>query len=38
MVSGCALETDVCHWMFKTWFNMVQGEGDFPLNMFISET
>ena len=28
MVSGCALETDVCHWMFKTKANMVQGEED----------
>ena len=25
MVSGCALETDACHWMFKTKVNMVQG-------------
>ena len=28
MVSGCALETDVCHWMFKTKANMFQGEED----------
>ena len=38
MVSGCALETDECHWMFKTKANMVQGEGNFPLKMFISKT
>ena len=39
MVSGCALETEVCHWMFKSKANMVQqGEGDFPLNILISET
>ena len=31
MVSGCALETDVCHWMFKTKVNMVQGQEDAPL-------
>ena len=24
-VTGCALGTDVCHWMFKTKVNMVQG-------------
>ena len=28
MVSDCALETDVCHWMFKTKANMFQGEED----------
>ena len=31
MVSGCALRTDVCHWMFKTKVNMVQGQEDSPL-------
>ena len=31
MVSGCALETDVCHWMFKTKVNIVQGQEDAPL-------
>ena len=30
MVSGCALETDVCHWMFKTKVNIVQGQEDAP--------
>ena len=38
-VSGCALGTDVCHWMFKTKVNMVQGQEDGPLrineNIFI---
>ena len=28
MVSGCALQTDVCHCMFKTKVNMVQGQED----------
>ena len=32
MVSGCALETDVCQWMFKTKVNIVQGQEDAPLN------
>ena len=32
MVTGCALGTDVCHWMFKTKVNMVQGHEDAPLN------
>ena len=27
-VTGCALGTDVCHWMFKTKVNMVQGQED----------
>ena len=33
MVSGCALETDVCHWMFNTKVNigMVQDQEDSPL-------
>ena len=31
MVSGCVLETDACHWMFKTKVNMVQGQEDAPL-------
>ena len=31
MVSGCALETDVCRWMFKTKVSMVQGQEDAPL-------
>ena len=31
-VTGCALGTDVCHWMFKTKVNMVQGQEDGPLN------
>ena len=30
MVSGCALGTDACHWMFKQ-VSMVQGQHDFPL-------
>ena len=30
-VTGCALGTDVCHWMFKTKVNMVQGQEDGPL-------
>ena len=29
-VTGCALGTDVCHWMFKTKVNMVQGQEDGP--------
>ena len=32
MVTGCAVGTDVCHWMFKTKVNMVQGQQDGPLN------
>ena len=36
MVSGCALETDVCHWMFKTEVNMVQSQEDAPLSSFTS--
>ena len=32
MVSCFALETDVCHWMFKTKLNMVQGQEDSALN------
>ena len=28
MVSGCASETDVCHWMFKTKVSMVQAQED----------
>ena len=31
MVFGCALETDVCHWMFLKKVNMVQGQEDAPL-------
>ena len=31
-VTGCALGTDVCHWMFKTKVNMVQGQEDGPLS------
>ena len=34
-VTGCALGTDVCHWMFKTKVNMVQGQDDGPLRGFI---
>ena len=34
-VTGCALGTDVCHWMFKTKVNMVQGQEDGPLNIKI---
>ena len=30
-LTGCALGTDVCHWMFKTKINMVQGQEDGPL-------
>ena len=30
---GCALGTDVCHWMFKTKVNMVQGQEDGPLTL-----
>ena len=30
-VTGCALGTDVCHWMFKTKVNMVQGQEDASL-------
>ena len=30
-VTGCALGTDVCHWMLKTKVNMVQGQEDGPL-------
>ena len=30
-VTGCALGTDVCYWMFKTKVNMVQGQEDGPL-------
>ena len=30
-VTGCALGTDVCHWMFKTKVNNVQGQEDGPL-------
>ena len=30
-MTGCALGTDVCHWMFKTKVNMVQGQEDAPL-------
>ena len=33
LVTGCALGTDVCHWMFKTKVNMVQGQEDGPLNI-----
>ena len=32
-VNGCALGTDVCHWMFKTQVNMVQGQEDGPLSI-----
>ena len=32
-VTGCALGTDVCHWMFKKKVNMVQGQEDGPLSM-----
>ena len=32
-VTGCALGTDVCHWMFQTKVNMVQGQEDGPLNI-----
>ena len=31
MLSSCALGTDVCHWMFKTKVNVVQGQEDAPL-------
>ena len=31
-VTGCALGTDVCHWIFKTKVNMVQGQEDGPLS------
>ena len=31
-VTGCALGTDVCHWMFKTKVNMVKGQEDGPFN------
>ena len=31
-VTGCTLGTDVCHWMFKTKVNMVQGQEDGPLS------
>ena len=31
-VTGCTLGTDVCHWMFKTNVNMVQGQEDGPLS------
>ena len=31
MVFGCALETDVCHWMCLKKVNMVQGQEDAPL-------
>ena len=30
-LTGCALGTDVCHWMFKIKVNMVQGQEDGPL-------
>ena len=33
MVTGCALGTDVCHWMFKTKVNMVQDQEDGPLSL-----
>ena len=33
-VTGCALGTDVCHWMLKTKVNMVQGLEDGPLSAF----
>ena len=33
MVVGCALGTDVCHWMFKK-VNMAQGQQDGPLCMY----
>ena len=32
-VTGCALGTDVYHWMFKTKVNMVQGQEDGPLTL-----
>ena len=31
-VTGCALGTDVYHWMFKSKVNMVQGQVDGPLS------
>ena len=31
VVAGCAVGTDVCHWMFKKKVNMVQGQQDSPL-------
>ena len=31
-VNGCAVGTDVCHWMFKANVNMVQGQEDGPLS------
>ena len=37
-VTGCALGTDVCHWMFKTKVNMVQGQEDGPLRPFTLAT
>ena len=33
MVFGCALETDVCHLMFKTKVNMVQSHEDAPSHL-----
>ena len=35
-VTGCALGIDVCHWMFKTKVNMVQGQEDGPLKKFLT--
>ena len=35
MVAGCALKTDVYHWMFLKKVNMVQGQQDGPLRSFI---
>ena len=37
-MTGCALGTDVCHWMFKTKVNMVQGQEDGPLNAHNNST
>ena len=37
-LTGCALGTDVCHWMFKTKVNMVQGQEDGPLALKVLAT
>ena len=36
-VAGCALGTNVCHWMFKTKINIVQGQEDGPLNAYFEK-
>ena len=35
MVAGCALGTDVCHWVFQKKVKMVKGQQDGP---FITTT